>query len=139
MLVDAPDLQTVAQVELNGGIVGALRLQHNGAAATFARPVGGATEQERANAVAAVLATNDEVFNTGKRTGFVQVEQNATGHFSIGQRDITAFSRAQATLYIFQCLSVLTKIAVDGEVDGCHRQFKSQRGSIYRLCAGIIF
>src|SRR5579884_2682276 len=132
VLVDAPDLQAVAQVELDGGVVGALRLQHDGATATFARPVKGATEQERADTIAAILATDDEVFDTGEGAGLVQVEQDATGHFAIGQRDITAFAGAQTAPDIFQRVLVLAKIAVDGEIDRRDHQFKGQRRAIYR-------
>src|SRR5579875_801404 len=44
--LDAPDIEAVAQVELDGWIVNILRLQHNRPTATSTRPISGAGEEQ---------------------------------------------------------------------------------------------
>ena len=63
--MDAPDFEAVTKVELDGGMVDVLGFEEDGPAAVIACPVGGAVEQQGANAVAAELATDDEVLDFG--------------------------------------------------------------------------
>ena len=64
VLVDAPYFEVVAEVELDGGVVDVLGFELDGPAAVIAGPVGGTVEQQGADAVAAELATDDEVFDS---------------------------------------------------------------------------
>ncbi len=63
--LDAPYFEAVAQVELDSGIIDILRLQDKRPAIVLTRPVRGTVEQQGTNAIAAKMATDENITDAG--------------------------------------------------------------------------
>lgn len=116
VVADAPDFEAVAQVELDGRVVDVLRLQHNSPAATLARPIVGAVEQQRTDAVATKLAAHQDMLNGGNRAPAFIVEQDHSSNLPIGQSYVAAVNAAQRPLDIGRRIGKFTIIFIERAV-----------------------